>query len=133
VGVEEREREKKRKMASALMRLVQRSGLGRGPSLAASYARRLDGGFVALARKNFNEISRRFYETDSEKYSNEYDVCVIGCGPGGFATAMRAWDYGKKVRGFLGTEKHDGLIGFGYRCVWSRKEDLAAQAFIMVP
>lgn len=27
----------------------------------------------------------------------DYDVCVLGCGPGGFAAAMRAWDYGKKV------------------------------------
>ena len=35
-----------------------------------------------------------------------FDVCVIGAGPAGFAAAMRAWDYGKKVclieRGLLG-------------------------------
>jgi dihydrolipoamide dehydrogenase len=28
---------------------------------------------------------------------NQYDVCVIGCGPGGFAAAMRALDLGKDV------------------------------------
>jgi dihydrolipoamide dehydrogenase len=27
----------------------------------------------------------------------KYDVCVIGSGPGGFAAAMRAFDFGKKV------------------------------------
>lgn len=27
----------------------------------------------------------------------KFDVCVIGAGPAGFAAAMRAWDYGKKV------------------------------------
>ena len=26
-----------------------------------------------------------------------YDLCVIGCGPGGFAAAMRALDLGKHV------------------------------------
>eukprot|EP01101_Sappina_pedata_P000142 TRINITY_DN10149_c0_g1_i1.p1 TRINITY_DN10149_c0_g1~~TRINITY_DN10149_c0_g1_i1.p1 ORF type:complete len:552 (+),score=251.42 TRINITY_DN10149_c0_g1_i1:17-1672(+) len=29
--------------------------------------------------------------------SEKYDVCVIGCGSAGFAAAMRAWDYKKKV------------------------------------
>ena len=28
----------------------------------------------------------------------KYDICVIGCGPAGFAAAARAWDYGKNVR-----------------------------------
>ena len=27
----------------------------------------------------------------------DYDVCVIGAGPAGFAAAMRAWDFGKRV------------------------------------
>ena len=26
-----------------------------------------------------------------------FDLCVIGAGPGGYAAAMRAWDFGKKV------------------------------------
>ena len=29
--------------------------------------------------------------------SPKYDLCVIGCGPGGFAGAMRAFDLGKHV------------------------------------
>lgn len=28
---------------------------------------------------------------------HDYDVCVIGCGPAGFAAAMRCWDFGKRV------------------------------------
>lgn len=28
---------------------------------------------------------------------SDYDVCVIGAGPAGFAAAMRAWDFGKRV------------------------------------
>ncbi len=31
------------------------------------------------------------------KAENHYDVCVIGSGPGGFAAAMRGFDFGKKV------------------------------------
>ena len=33
---------------------------------------------------------------DTEE-ARHYDVCVIGCGPGGFAAAMRALDLGKHV------------------------------------
>ncbi len=45
----------------------------------------------------------------------QYDVCVIGAGPSGFAAAMRAWDFGKKVciieRGALGgTGIHNGAL-----------------------
>ncbi len=29
--------------------------------------------------------------------ASHYDVCIIGCGPGGFAAAMRALDLGKRV------------------------------------
>ena len=28
---------------------------------------------------------------------NKFDVCIIGSGPGGFAAAMRAFDFGKRV------------------------------------
>lgn len=38
--------------------------------------------------------------------SASFDLCVIGAGPAGFAAAVRAWDYGKRValieRGVLG-------------------------------
>jgi len=27
----------------------------------------------------------------------DYDICVIGAGPSGFAAAIRAWDFGKKI------------------------------------
>ncbi|MFZ5573368.1 MAG: dihydrolipoyl dehydrogenase family protein [Thermodesulfobacteriota bacterium] len=30
-------------------------------------------------------------------HTERYDLCVIGCGPGGFAAAMRALDFGKSV------------------------------------
>lgn len=45
----------------------------------------------------------------------DYDVCVIGAGPAGFAAAMRLWDFGQRVclveRGRLGgTGVHDGAL-----------------------
>ncbi|MCA9686412.1 MAG: FAD-dependent oxidoreductase, partial [Myxococcales bacterium] len=37
---------------------------------------------------------------------SDFDVCVIGAGPSGFAAAMRCWDFGRRVclieRGRLG-------------------------------
>lgn len=33
----------------------------------------------------------------SSSSSNEFDVCVIGGGPSGYAAAMRAYDFGKQV------------------------------------
>ena len=46
---------------------------------------------------------------------SDYDVCIIGAGPAGFAAAMRAWDFGKRVclieRGQLGgTGIHNGAL-----------------------
>ncbi|MEM7233770.1 MAG: NAD(P)/FAD-dependent oxidoreductase [Planctomycetota bacterium] len=46
---------------------------------------------------------------------NKFDLCVIGAGPAGFAAAMRAWDFGKRVaiveRGRLGgAGVHDGAL-----------------------
>lgn len=29
--------------------------------------------------------------------TTDYDICIIGAGPSGFAAAMRAWDFGKNV------------------------------------
>lgn len=45
----------------------------------------------------------------------EFDVCVLGCGPAGFAAAMRAWDFGKKVcivepGPIGGTAVHNGAL-----------------------
>jgi len=31
------------------------------------------------------------------RHDNDFDICVIGSGPGGFAAAMRGFDFGKKV------------------------------------
>ncbi len=31
------------------------------------------------------------------EFKTEYDLCVLGCGPGGFAGAMRAFDFGRHV------------------------------------
>src|SRR5690606_33545217 len=33
----------------------------------------------------------------SPRPANDFDVCVIGSGPGGFAAAMRGFDLGKRV------------------------------------
>lgn len=33
----------------------------------------------------------------ASREENDYDVCIIGSGPGGFAAAMRGFDFGKKV------------------------------------
>lgn len=45
----------------------------------------------------------------------DYDVCVIGAGPAGYAAAMRSWDLGKRVclieSGKLGgAGLHDGAL-----------------------
>ena len=45
----------------------------------------------------------------------DWDVCIIGAGPSGYAAAVRAWDYGKRVclveRGPLGgTGVHNGAL-----------------------
>ena len=47
--------------------------------------------------------------------THRYDVCVVGAGPAGFAAAMRAWDYGKRVclveKGSLGgAGVHNGAL-----------------------
>ena len=44
----------------------------------------------------------------------KFDLCVIGCGPGGFAGAMRALDAGKDVCLIEADEIGDaGVLGFG--------------------
>jgi dihydrolipoamide dehydrogenase len=68
-----------------------------------------------------------------------YDVCVIGAGPAGFAAAMRAWDFGKRVclveRGRLGgAGVHNGALSSktlwelscDYRCAQRRDRGYVA-------
>ncbi len=55
-----------------------------------------------------------------------FDVAVIGCGPAGFAAAMRAWDYGKRValieRGPLGGAGiHNGALAS--KTMWELSRD----------
>ena len=40
---------------------------------------------------------------------DKYDLCVIGGGPAGYAAAMRAIDFGKRV---ILIEKDDNLTNF---------------------
>jgi dihydrolipoamide dehydrogenase len=58
-----------------------------------------------------------------------FDVCVIGCGPAGFAAAMRSWDYGKRVclieRGPLGGAGiHNGALNS--KTLWELSRDYQA-------
>ena len=56
----------------------------------------------------------------------EFDVCVIGAGPAGYAAAMRAWDYGKRVciveKGPLGGAGiHNGALSS--KTLWELSRD----------
>jgi dihydrolipoamide dehydrogenase len=56
----------------------------------------------------------------------EFDITVIGAGPSGFAAAMRAWDFGKKVclieRGRLGgAGVHNGALSS--KTMWELSRD----------
>ena len=56
----------------------------------------------------------------------EYDVCVIGGGPAGFAAAMRAWDFGKRVclvekTQLGGTGVHNGALSS--KTLWELSRD----------
>lgn len=60
--------------------------------------------------------------------SPHYDVCVIGSGPGGFAAAMRAFDFGKKV--CLVEGSHIGGAGIMHgamtsKTMWELAKDFA--------
>jgi dihydrolipoamide dehydrogenase len=55
-----------------------------------------------------------------------YDLCIIGAGPAGFAAAMRAWDFGKRVclieRGPLGgAGVHNGALSS--KTMWELSRD----------
>jgi dihydrolipoamide dehydrogenase len=56
----------------------------------------------------------------------DYDVCIIGAGPAGFAAAMRCWDFGSKVclveRGPLGgAGVHHGVLSS--KTLWELSKD----------
>ncbi len=56
----------------------------------------------------------------------DYDVCVIGAGPAGFAAAMRAWDFGKRVciiekTELGGTGVHNGALSS--KTLWELSRD----------
>ena len=56
----------------------------------------------------------------------DYDLCVIGAGPGGYAATIRAWDFGKKVclieRGQLGgVGVHNGALSS--KTLWELSRD----------
>ena len=56
----------------------------------------------------------------------EFDVCVIGAGPAGYAATMRAWDYGKRVcvieRGRVGgAGVHHGALSS--KTLWELSRD----------
>lgn len=56
----------------------------------------------------------------------DYDVCVLGAGPAGFAAAMRAWDFGKRVclveRSTLGGAMiHNGALSS--KTMWELSRD----------
>jgi dihydrolipoamide dehydrogenase len=58
--------------------------------------------------------------------SQPYDLCVLGGGPAGFAAAMRAWDFGKRVcvieRGPLGGAGiHNGALSS--KTMWELSRD----------
>lgn len=62
----------------------------------------------------------------------EYDLCVLGCGPGGFAGAMRAFDFGKHVCIIEGGEIGGAGVKWGAlasKTMWelSKDYDVAAR------
>ena len=62
---------------------------------------------------------------------NQYDVCVIGCGPGGFAAAMRALDLGKDVCIIEGGEIGGAGVMWGAlasKTMWELSRDFSRAA-----
>lgn len=67
----------------------------------------------------------------TQKKSVFYDVCVIGCGPSGFAAAMRALDFGKHVCIVEGDEIGGAGVMYGAlasKTMWELAKDYAVAA-----
>lgn len=67
----------------------------------------------------------------SSEKNNAYDICVIGCGPGGFAAAMRAFDLGQKVCIVEGGEIGGAGVMWGAlasKTMWELAKDYAITA-----
>ncbi|EAT16317.1 NAD(P)/FAD-dependent oxidoreductase [Desulfuromonas acetoxidans] len=61
----------------------------------------------------------------------EYDLCVLGCGPGGFAGAMRAFDFGKHVCVVEGGEIGGAGVKWGAlasKTMWELSKDYSIAA-----
>lgn len=61
----------------------------------------------------------------------EYDLCVLGCGPGGFAGAMRAFDFGRHVCIVEGGEIGGAGVKWGAlasKTMWELSKDYATAA-----
>ena len=72
-------------------------------------------------------------DTMNSNQSFEYDLCVIGCGPGGFAAAMRALDLGKKVCVIEGGQIGGTGVMWGAlasKTMWELAKDYAVAAKI---
>jgi len=67
-----------------------------------------------------------------DELREEYDLCVLGCGPGGFAGAMRAFDFGRHVCIIEGGEIGGAGVRWGAlasKTLWelSKDYDVAAR------
>eukprot|EP01137_Pigoraptor_chileana_P018261 Opistho-2@77476 len=92
--------------------------------LAASLRRSVSGGHTG-AHTFVISIPRAAYATVS-KSDRDYDLCVVGGGPAGFASAVRAYDLGRSVclieRGHLGgAGVHNGALSSKTMWQLSRK------------
>ncbi len=70
-------------------------------------------------------------ETDAGNQNDLYDLCVIGCGPGGFAAAMHALDQGREVCIVEGAQIGGAGVMWGAltsKTMWELSKDYAIAA-----
>eukprot|EP00742_Colponemidia_sp_Colp-10_P008871 GILJ01009635.1.p1 GENE.GILJ01009635.1~~GILJ01009635.1.p1 ORF type:complete len:541 (-),score=62.46 GILJ01009635.1:88-1710(-) len=77
---------------------------------------------------NVYRSSHRCLSMPAREHTYEYDLCVIGAGPAGYAAAMRAYDLGKKVLIVEGGKVggagvHDGALSS--KTLWHLANDYA--------